>query len=477
MVKKIIYGPGRTFSEFSLLPGYTKKDCRIPNITLQTNLSGLKLKIPLVSAAMTSVTGHHMILALGKEGGLGILPARLSIEEQAEIVKKVKNYEMGFVKEPITVREDATIAEVLKLIEQRGHSKVPVVDRNNVFLGMFTLQHYWETNPNNQDRVAAAMINLSQLPHCHNPRISIEKAKRLLESKGANHLIVLDDQNRLVKLAFRKDIEKIKVGAAISTYDGWQERVKANVEAGVDLIVVDTSDAYSEFVKDVLKKYKTMKTKVPICVGNVVTYEGALFLMQNGADIVKVGMSSGSICTTQREKAVGRSPMTALIEAAKARKVYYQKTKRYVPIIMDGGVTCAADMIVALTTANAIMMGGYFNKFYEAAGEKFDENGKVTTIENEMRLVATWGEGSDRAKNLDRYGQSRRTFFAEGVEGKVPYAGRLKPALKKDLMRIKAALSNVGSMDLKDFRKNAVIELISSDSTRIISKPHNVGEN
>jgi IMP dehydrogenase len=476
MAKQIITEPGRTFSEFALLPGYTRKECTIPNIDLSANLAGLKLKIPLISSAMTSVTGYEMALALGKEGGLGVLPVRLSVEEAVRIVKKIKNYEMGFVEEPIKVRETAAIETALREIKRHGHSKIPVVDKNNVFLGMFTQAHYWETNADLADPVSSNMLLPSQVPCCEKPDITVEQAKKLLSSMNANYLVVLDDLGRLVKVAFSKDIEKLKIAVAISTYEGWKERVNAVVKAGADLVVIDTSDAYNEFTGEVLKEYKSMKLKVPICVGNVVTYEGALFLMKAGADMIKIGMSSGSICTTQREKAVGRAPMTALIEAARARKDFYIKTKRYVPLVMDGGVATAADMVIALTLANAVMMGGYFNKFYEAEAEKFDEKGKETRIESEMRTVATWGEGSERAQNLARYGKSKKTFFEEGVEGTVPYAGRLKPTLKKDLMKIKAALSNVGVHTLEEFRQNAVIELISPHSSDIISKPHGVRE-
>ncbi len=478
MVKKIIYEPGRTFSEFSLFPSYTGKDCTIQNISLETQLAGLDLKIPLLSAAMTSVTGYEMALALGKEGGIGILPARLPIENQVDIVSKIKNYEMGFVEDPVKARENSTVEDVLKQIERHGHSKVPIVDKNNIFLGMFTLQHYLQSTVSLQDEVIDAMLTIEkgEVPYCNNPNISVDEAKKLLERNEQRYLVVLDNQNRLEKLALKKDIEKIKVGAAISTHEGWQERVEANVAAGIDLIVIDTSDAYNEFTGDLLKDYKAMKTGVPICAGNVITYDGALFLMKNGADIVKVGMSSGSICTTQREKAVGRAPMTALIEADRARKRYARKD-RDIPLIMDGGIANSADEVIAFTIAHAIMLGGYLNRFYEAEGEKLNENEEVTREESEMRMVATWGEGSARAQNLDRYGhETQKTFFEEGVEATVPYAGRLKPALKSDLIRVKAALSNTGCMNLEEFRKNADIELLSLESRAIVSEPHSVEE-
>ncbi len=478
MAKKIILEPGRTFSEFCLLTGHTGRHCTISDVTLETRLTGhLTLQLPLLSAAMTSVTGHEMALALGKEGGLGILPARLAAEEQADIVRRIKEYEMGFVEEPVTARENATVEEVLKLIEQYGHSKIPIVDRNNTFLGMFTRQHYWETEVALQDKVISAMIPFDGggIPSCQQPDITVQEAKELLKSNQQRYLVVLDDHNRLVKLAFEKDIERIKVGSAMMTYKGWKKSVRANIKAGVDMIVVDTSDAYSDFVADVIKEYQSMDLETPLCVGNVITYQGARYLMEQGADIVKVGMSSGSICTTQREKATGRAPMTALMETGRAREDHLQSSGRYVPLIMDGGVTTSADMIIALTIADALMMGYYFNRFYESAGEKFDAGGKVTRDEQQMLAVATWGEGSLRAKNLDRYGHStRKTFFEEGVEGTVSYLGRLKPALKKDILKIKAAFSNAGCLTLEELRKNAVIELMSPHASRIIGDAHDI---
>lgn len=478
MAKEIIIDPpGFTFQEFSLLTGLTKKDCTITNINLETKLAdSLVLKIPMLSAAMTSVTGYEMALALGKEGGLGVLPARLPIEEQADIVKRIKSYEMGFVEEPVKVREHATIDEVLRIIEQKGHSKVPVVDVNNTFLGVFSYQDYLKLSISRDEPVTKAMATIGNgVPHIARPNITVDEAKRMLELEKANYLVVLDGQRRLVKLAFKKDEERLKVGAAISTHDGWEKRVERLLAEDVDLIVVDTSDGYNEFTGDVIKTYKHMPTKVPICAGNIITDDGALYLMQAGADIIKSGMSSGSICTTKREKAVGRAPFTALMEAVAARDEYLKTSQRYVPVIADGGITGTADMIIALTVGDAVMLGGYFNRLFESAGEKFDRKRQITTVEGEMVEVATWGEGSIRAQNLSRYGHaSKHTFFAEGEEGYIPYAGRLKPSLKKDLMKIKAALSNAGCYNLGELRKNAVIERMSPYAQAIVGDTHNI---
>jgi IMP dehydrogenase len=186
-------------------------------------------------------------------------------------------------------------------------------------------------------------------------------------------------------------------------------------------------------------------------------------------------MSSGSICTTKREKAVGRAPFTALMEAVAARDEYMKTSQRYVPVIADGGITGTADMIIALTVGDAVMMGGYFNRFFEASGEKFDQKRQRTIVESEMVEVETWGEGSIRAQNLNRYGHaSKHTFFAEGEEGYVPYAGRLKPNLKKDLMKIRAALSNAGCYNLEELRKNSVIERMSPYAQAIVGDTHNI---
>jgi len=390
---------------------------------------------------------------------------------------------MGFVEEPTTIRDNATIEEALRTVERQGHSKIPVVDKNNEFKGMFDYKYYIKTaSATPADCVTKAMIPQDEMKKhtidC--PGMLVGQAKCAMFERNVNHLVVLDSEGRLEKLAFRKDEEKIKVASAISTHSDWKKRVEANIAEGVDMIVIDTSDAYNEFAEEVIRAYKQNGYKAPICAGNIITYDGAMCLMKAGADIVKIGMSSGSICITKREKAVGRAPMTALMEADRAREDFGKLNKyapKYIPIIMDGGITCAADMIIALTIADAVMLGGYLNGFHEAVGEKFDEHGQITTDEHAMREVATWGEGSRRAQNLDRYGHSTKTtFFPEGVEGTVPYKGRLKPGLTRDLTKIKAAMSNAGCYNLRQFRNDTVIELNSSYSGDIIGSSHSIKE-
>ena len=473
MAKKVILEAGRTFSEFSLLTDYTPKECNLNSINLKSKLGNLELGNPFLSAAMTSVTGYEMALALGKEGGLGVLPARLSIKEQVEIINQIKGYEMGFVEDPVSVRDNATIDEAVRLVEKHGHSKIPITDRNNVFLGLFNFDKYLESNETPAENIMTVITKEGELPVTNNENITVDEAKKELQKN--NYLVVLDDLNRLVKIAFKKDVDNIVVGAAISTHKGWKKRVKECHKAGADIFVIDTSDAYNEFTAKVIKEYHAMNLGKPICAGNVITYEGAKFLMENGADVIKVGMSSGSICTTQREKATGRAPMTALLDVEKARTEYYENTGKYVSIIIDGGVSDAGSMIIALSVADAVMMGGYFNHFFEAEGEKYDENMQLTTHEPDIKYIATWGEGSARARNLDRYGHvARKTFFSEGEEGTVQNWGRLKPKLKQDIRKIKAALSNTGCMNLKDYHKKAIIELMSPYTQNIVGDTHDM---
>ncbi len=468
-------GLGLTFGEFSLLPGFTSSDCRMTDVSLESTIAGLNVRIPLLSAAMSSVTGYELAFALANEGGIPVLPVSLPITEQADIVARLKAHEMGFVDQPETIRDTATIEQALSRIERYGHSKVPVVNKHNKFLGVFVHNNYLDNPVDPQLPVTKSMVGLDDgILTCKSPSISTKKAQKLLRESDSSFLVVTDQYGRLEKLAFRKDMHSLNIAAATSTHKGWQERVDANINAGVDMIVVDTSDGYNEFMRNLITKYKG-KHDVPLCAGNVVTYEAAMFLIKSGVDAIKVGMSSGSICTTKREKATGRAPMTAVIECGKARDNYFNATGRYVSLIADGGVSSAADIIIALTVADAVMMGGYFNKFLEAAGEKYDINGNQTRIERNMHAVATWGEGSARAKNLARYAHAGMgTFFTEGEEGRVPYKGRMKPNLKKDLMKIKAAMSNAGAHNLAEYRDNAVIEAMSGFSQLIVGDTHNM---
>lgn len=482
-MKKVISEPGRTFSEFSVLPdGKTTERCKIENVSLETEVAGIKHKIPLWSAAMMSVTGYLMTLELGRRGGMGILPNKLSVEEQVDIVKKIKEYEMEFVEKPVLAYNDETIGDVLDKVAKHGHSNIPIVDEYRNFMGMFIQERVFGSGRGPNENVTEVMVPFnngnSEIEFCDNPLINVSDVKEMFARPDmeGKYIVVIDNQGRFVKLAFKQDIEEIPVGAAISTHEGWRERVAANIKAGVDLIVVDASDGYSEFQENLIRAYKSNPdfAHVPICGGNVVTYDGVMNLLRAGADIVKLGMSTGSICTTRREKAVGRAPIPALMDANNAIEDYKEESGREAYIAWDGGASCAADWIVALTCSHIVMCGGYFNHFFEAAGEKYNADGKITKNEGGFAYVATWGEGSERGRNEDRYGQSRRTFFTEGEEGHVPYLGRMKPYLERDLNKIKAALSNAGCQNLDEYRRESVLELMSPAAQGIVGDTHSI---
>ncbi len=471
---RILNSVGTTYDEYTLLPGFTPKGCTIKAIDLSTDLGGARLKLPFLSAAMGTVTGEDMVVSLGREGGIGILPLRMGLEDKISTIEKAKNIEMGFVENPVTMPGGSTVEEALKMVKDYGHTKIPVTDRFQVLKGLFTMESYWESAARGRDPVSSIMVPYEKVPKSGNGSISIDKALDEFKKNGTEYLVVLDDQQRVLKMAFKKDAENIPVGAAISTKGNWKESAEALTKAGVDLIVVDTSDGYNEYMLDLIRDYKEMDTGVPLCAGNVVTFEAAYAMMEAGADIIKGGISTGSICITSKEKALGRAAMTTMVDMVSAQEEYLKETGRYVPLIMDGGITSARDMIIAFGFVDAIMMGGYFNRFYEAAGEKHDKDGKPTTIKENIAFVETMGEGSLEARNLGRYSQSQATFFAEGVKGKVPYWGHLKPKLKEDVLKIKAALTNVGAYNLKEFRKNAVFEPMSPNAYRIVAQSHDV---
>jgi len=477
MAKKINLDPERTFAEMTILPGLTEKNCSIQDVNLETRIGSLDLRLPLMSAAMQSVTGYELALALGKEGGIGILPVRLPLKDQLDIVRQLKAYTPGFVDDPVTLRETARVEEALNVMHSHGHTTIPVCDRNNVFLGMFTHEHYLNLSVPPSANITKAMIPLRDdaVLSDRNLGITIKEATDRMRERGTKYLVVLDDEGRLAQIAFKKDAEYIPVGVALSTHEDWVDRFEANREAGVDLFVIDTSDAYSEFAHDVIEAYKASGVETPLVAGNVVTYEGAMYLFDAGVDAVKVGMSSGSICTTQQQKGVGRAPVSALIDVDRARKDYVHKSGRDVAVIADGGISTGASIAIGLAIADVVMMGNYFNRFFEAAGHKFDKSGRHTTLDSEIAEVETFGEGSDRARNLDRYGHSdQRTFFAEGVASTVPYAGRMKPTLKADLLRVRAAMVNAGCKTLAEFREQAVLTVLSPYAADTVSRTHDI---
>ncbi|MBF0408736.1 MAG: IMP dehydrogenase [Candidatus Riflebacteria bacterium] len=475
MAKRIILEPSRTLAEFRLLPGYTSDDCSVEKISLTTPLvcgtdknAPLNLNIPLVAAAMQSVSGSDMGIALAKNGGVAFIYVSQTPESQAAMVRKVKQHKAGFVR-PCTIRPDMTVQDLQKLRETAGFSTFPVVDDNNVLLGIITKNDY-EPSIHASAKIHERMIPRSKL--LVGVEISnLKKANEILTESHHGVLPIVDREDKLLYLVFRKDIhnhlnnplevvdseKRLVVGAALNTRD-YEQRIPLLAEAGVDILLVDSSDGHTVYQARLLNWVRKNYPKIPIIAGNIITADGFRFLADNGAHAIKVGMGGGSICITQEQKGTGRGLATAILETAQARDEYFEKTGKYIPVIADGGVVHAKDICMALALgADSVMMGRYFARMEESPTEKVVINNRV--------MKPYWGEGSPRAREWrsQRYQQDK---FAEGVEGYVEYAGKLSDNLSETIAKIKSTFCSCGTPTVADFHKNAVLELVSALSIR-----------
>ncbi len=475
--------PSRTFSEYLLIPGYTSPDCIPANVSLKTPLvrykkgeqSAITLNIPLVSAIMQSVSNDTLAIALAKEGGLSFIYGSQSVEDEAAMVAKVKNYKAGFVVSDSNVRPTDTLADVLALVERFGHSTVAVTDDGTAggkLVGIVTGRDYRVSRMSTDLPVAEFMTPLDKLITAP-ATTSLKEANDIIWEHKLNSLPLIDEQGRLKYFVFRKDYAQHKenpdemldanksymVGAGINTLD-YEKRVPALVEAGADVLCIDSSEGYScwqeKTIDFIREKYGNT---VRVGAGNVVDRDGFRFLAEAGADFVKVGIGGGSICITRETKGIGRGQATALIEVAAARDEYYAETGIYVPICSDGGIVHDYHMTLALAMgADFIMLGRYFARFDESPTPKLTINGTY--------VKEYWGEGSNRARNWQRYdlGGKSKLSFEEGVDSYVTYAGPLHDNVEKSLYKVKSTMCNCGVTNIPDLQKNARLTLVSSVS-------------
>jgi IMP dehydrogenase len=473
----------RTFSEYLLIPGLTTHQCTLANISLRTPLvkykigekASLSLNVPFVSAIMQSVSDHKMAIALARNGGFSFIFGSQSIDSQADMVRKVKSYKAGFVVSNANLTPDDTLGDVLALKERSGHGTIGITSdgtSDGKLLGIVTGRDYRVTRDSLDRKVKEFMTPFEKLV-TGDFGISISEANDIIWDHKLNCLPIIDKNQNLKYFVFRKDYEnhkanpnelsddnmKLLVGAGINTRD-YKERVPKLLEAGVDVVCIDSSDGFSEYQKDTIGYIKsTFGEQVRVGAGNVVDRDGFLYLVEAGADFVKVGVGGGSICITREQKGIGRGQATALIEVAAARDEYFKETGIYVPICSDGGIVQDYHMVLALAMgADFIMMGRYFARFDESPTRKLMVNGNY--------MKEYWGEGSNRARNWQRYdmGGSEQLKFEEGVDSFVPYAGKLKDNLAITVGKIKATMSSCGVMDLDDLKQNAKITLVSSTS-------------
>ena len=475
--------PSHTFNEYLLIPGYSSSKCIPANVSLKTPLvkhrrgeeSAITMNIPMVSAIMQSVSGDRLAVALATEGGVSFIYGSQSVEDEAAMVARAKNYKAGFVKSDSNLSPEATLADVIALKEQTGHSTVAVTEDGTAegrLVGIVTGRDYRVTRMDPAVKVKEFMTPLDKLITAKEGT-TLKEANDIIWDNKLNSLPIVDEEGRLVYFVFRKDYEKHKqnpnelldvskryvVGAGINTRD-YAERVPALVEAGADVLCIDSSEGFSEWQKLTIDWIRARYgDTVKVGAGNVVDADGFRFLADAGADFIKVGIGGGSICITRETKGIGRGQATALIEVCAERDRYFEETGVYIPVCSDGGIVYDHHITLALAMgADFVMLGRYFARFDESPTNKVNIGG---TYYKEY-----WGEGSNRARNWMRYdlGGDKKLSFEEGVDSYVPYAGSLKDNVALSLSKVRSTMCNCGALSIPELQKNAKLTLVSATS-------------
>ncbi len=480
---QIINDISRTFNEYLLVPGLTTKGCIPDCITLKTPLvkyskgksSDIVLNTPFVSAIMQSVSDSNMAIALARNGGLSFIFGSQSIEDQVEMVRKVKKFKAGFVISDANLKPEQTLRDVIALKEKTGFSTIGITHdgtSSGKLLGMVTSRDYRPSRDSLDAKIQDFMTPFSKLV-TGDYGIGLDEANDIIWNNKINALPIIDKNQCLKYFVFRKDYDshknnpdelldthkRLMVGAGINTRD-YTERIPKLVAAGVDVLCIDSSDGFSEWQMETIKFVReNYGEKVKIGAGNVVDQEGFTYLANAGADFIKVGIGGGSICITREQKGIGRGQATSLIEVAKARDEYFVKNGVYIPICSDGGIVQDYHMVLALAMgADFIMMGRYFARFDESPTKKIIVGGSY--------VKEYWGEGSNRARNWQRYdmGGKAGMKFEEGVDSYVPYAGKLKDNLEITLGKVKSTMCSCGALSIPELKKVAKITMVSSTS-------------
>ena len=472
-----------TFSEYLLVPGYSGTECVPTNVDLRTPLVKFKkgeepaitMNIPLVSAIMQSVSDDKMAISLSKEGGIAFVYGSQSVESEAAMVARVKSYRAGFVTSDSNITPESTLKDIIALKDRTGHSTVAVTSDGTVngkLMGIVTSRDYRVSRMEESTKVADFMTPIDAMIVA-NSRTSLKEANDIIWDNKLNTLPIIDDDGRLLYMVFRKDYSSHKeyplelldekkrhiVGAGINTRD-YAERVPALIEAGADVLCIDSSEGFSEWQKITIEWVRAhYGDSVKVGAGNVVDKEGFRFLAEAGADFIKVGIGGGSICITREQKGIGRGQATAIIEVAKERDEYFKETGIYIPICSDGGIVYDYHMTLALAMgADFLMLGRYFARFDESPTNKVNINGNY--------MKEYWGEGSNRARNWQRYdmGGASKLSFEEGVDSYVPYAGSLKDNVTLSLNKVRSTMCNCGALAIPELQKNAKLTLVSATS-------------
>ena len=476
--------PSRTFGEYLLVPGYSSSECIPSAVSLRTPLvkyrkgqeeCPLLMNIPMVSAIMQAVSGEKLAIALAKQGGVSFIYGSQSVQDEADMVRRVKSYKAGFVTSDSNLPPTATLGDVLNLKAQTGHSTIAITEDGSAhgkLLGIVASRDYRLSRMTTDLCVTEFMTPFEKLVTAP-ANTTLHDCNDLIWENKINSLPLVDDNGNLVYMVFRKDYDSHKananelldenksyvVGAGINTRD-YAERVPALVEAGADVLCIDSSEGFSEWqsrtIKWIREKYGDT---VKVGAGNVVDREGFMFLAKAGADFVKIGIGGGSICITRETKGIGRGQATAVIEVAKARDEYFQSTGIYIPICSDGGIVHDYHITLALAMgADFVMLGRYFARFDESPTARLRINGSY--------VKEYWGEGSNRARNWQRYdlGGAQKLTFEEGVDSYVPYAGALSDGVQTTLYKVRSTMCNCGALSIPELQQKARLTVVSSTS-------------
>ncbi|MDR6664263.1 IMP dehydrogenase [Rhizobium sp. 1399] len=466
-----------TFDDVLLQPGHSEV---LPGQTsVATRLApDFELNIPIISAAMDTVTEGRLAIAMAQAGGLGVIHKNLTPVEQAEQVRQVKKFESGMVVNPVTIGPDATLADALALMKMHGISGIPVVEKSGRLVGIVTNRDVrFASDPTQKIYELMTHQNLVTVKE----NVDQQEAKRLLHSHRIEKLLVVDGEGRCVGLITVKDIEKaqlnpnaskdaqgrLRAAAAVGVGDDGFERAERLIDAGVDLLVVDTAHGHSARVLEAVARVKKLSNSVRIMAGNVATYDGTKALIDSGADAVKVGIGPGSICTTRVVAGVGVPQLAAIMSAVEAANA------QGIPVIADGGIKFSGDVAKAIASgASAVMIGSLLAGTDESPGEVYLYQGRSFKAYRGMGSVGAMARGS-----ADRYFQAevRDTLklVPEGIEGQVPYKGPVSGVLHQLAGGLKAAMGYVGGKDIKEFQERATFVRISSAGLRE-SHPHDV---
>ena len=476
--------PARTFNEYLLVPGYSSSECIPEKVSLKTPLvkhkkgegPAISLNIPMVSAIMQAVSDDKMAIALATQGGLSFIYGSQTVEDEAAMVARVKSHKAGFVVSDANLSPETTLGEVLELREATGHSTMPVTEDGTAagkLLGIVTERDYRLSRMGLEEKVATFMTPREKLIVAP-ADTSLREANDIIWDHKLNSLPLVNADDSLAYLVFRKDYDSHKenplemldaekrymVGAGINTRD-YAERVPALVEAGADVLCIDSSEGYSDWQRFTLEWIREhYGNTVKVGAGNVVDREGFRFLAKHGADFIKIGIGGGSICITREQKGIGRGQATAVIDVARARDEWFEETGEYIPIVSDGGIVYDHHITLALAMgSDYVMLGRYFARFDESPSNRVTVNGSY--------MKEYWGEGSSRARNWQRYdlgGTKKKMAFEEGVDSYVPYAGSLKDNVDTTLSKVKSTMCNCGALSISELQDKAKLTVVSSTS-------------